>query len=57
MIPQGTPQHYHAACRRHYIDNRHHIGGRHHPTPGLASGKPDDKLQRVIKYSRALDIS
>ncbi|WP_315728877.1 MULTISPECIES: hypothetical protein [unclassified Bradyrhizobium] len=24
----------------------------HHPPPGLASGEPDDRLQRMIQYSR-----
>ena len=26
---------------------------RHHPPPGLAFGEPDDRLQRVTRYSRA----
>jgi len=26
----------------------------HHPPPGPASGRPDDRLQRVIQYSREL---
>jgi hypothetical protein len=30
---------------------------RHHPPPGLASGEPDDRLQRVIQYSRVLMFS
>ena len=29
--------------------------GCHHPPPGLAFGEPDDRLQRVIQYSR--DVS
>jgi hypothetical protein len=28
---------------------------RHHPPPGLAFGEPDDRLQRVIQYSREVD--
>jgi hypothetical protein len=29
---------------------------RHRPPPGLASGEPDDRLQRTIQYSATLMI-
>jgi hypothetical protein len=28
----------------------------HRPPPGLAFGEPDDRLQRMIQYSRDVDV-
>jgi hypothetical protein len=34
------------------VDGACHTFTRHHPPPGLAFGEPDDRLRRVIQYSR-----